>query len=55
MERRKKNIVELTRFSTEQYRAVEKLPLRVLLDNVRSLYNVGAVMRTSDAFLVLFV
>lgn len=52
MERRKKNIVELTRFSTEQYRAVEKLPLRVLLDNVRSLYNVGAVMRTSDAFLV---
>ena len=31
---------------------MEKLPILVLLDNVRSMYNVGSVLRTSDAFLI---
>lgn len=49
---KKKNILELTRCSAAEYQAMPKLPLRVLLDNVRSLHNVGSVFRTSDAFLV---
>ncbi len=48
--RRKKNIVELTRWSAEEYAGVEKLPVKVVLDNVRSLHNVGSLFRTSDAF-----
>ena len=52
MERRKKNIVELTNCSVREYREMEKLPLRVVADNVRSMYNIGAIFRTSDAFLV---
>jgi tRNA G18 (ribose-2'-O)-methylase SpoU len=47
---RKLNIKELNRLTTEEYKAVEKLPLVVVLDNVRSLHNVGAVFRTADAF-----
>lgn len=52
MDRDKKNIFELTNCSVEQYRKIEKLPFAVLLDNVRSMYNVGSVFRTSDAFLI---
>ncbi len=48
----KKTIAELTNCSVEEYREVEKLPLAVLLDNVRSMQNVGSILRTSDAFLV---
>lgn len=48
----KKNIIELTNCSLQQYRQIEKLPIAVVLDNVRSMYNVGAVFRTSDAFLI---
>lgn len=51
-DRTKKNIIELTRISLDDYRSRGKLPLKVALDNVRSLNNVGSVMRTSDAFLV---
>lgn len=36
--------------SVEQFHEAEKLPLVVVLDGVRSLYNVGSVFRTSDAF-----
>lgn len=49
---KKKNITELTNCSVEEYREVEKLPFAVLLDNVRSMQNVGSILRTSDAFLV---
>ena len=49
---RKKNILELTNCSLKQYREKEKLPVAVALDNVRSMYNVGSVFRTSDAFLI---
>ena len=52
MDREKKNIFELTNCSVEQYRQMEKLPVAVLLDNVRSMYNVGSVFRTCDAFLI---
>ena len=48
----KKSILELDRLSTEQYQQVDKLPFIVVLDNVRSLNNIGSVFRTSDAFLV---
>ena len=51
-DRRKKNIVELTRCSVSDYRAMPKLPLRVMADNIRSMYNVGAIFRTADAFCV---
>ncbi len=50
--RQKKSIVELTRVSEEAYRQLPKLPLRVLVEDVRSLQNVGSIFRTSDAFLV---
>lgn len=52
MDTRKKNILELTRCSVEQYRQLPKLPLCVLADNVRSMHNVGSLFRTSDAFRV---
>lgn len=48
--REKKNIAELTRYSVEEYRQVAKLPVRIVLDNVRSMQNVGSVFRTADAF-----
>ena len=52
MGKEKKNIFELTRCSVGQYWEMEKNPVAVLLDNVRSMYNVGSVLRTSDAFLI---
>lgn len=48
----KKTIRDLGRDTVQQYRARRKLPLIVVLDNVRSLNNIGAIFRTSDAFLV---
>jgi len=47
---RKLKITELNRISAEEFKRVEKLPLVVVLDNVRSLHNIGSVFRTSDAF-----
>jgi len=49
---RKLKITEMNRISVEQFHDAEKLPLVVVLDGVRSLYNVGSVFRTSDAFRV---
>jgi 23S rRNA (guanosine2251-2'-O)-methyltransferase len=43
---------ELGRKSVEQYRASEKMPFVIVLDNIRSQANVGSVFRTADAFLV---
>lgn len=48
----KKTIWDLGRDTVDQYRARPKLPLVVVLDNVRSLNNIGSIFRTSDAFLV---
>lgn len=49
---RKLKITELNRISVDQFKVVDKLPLVVVLDDIRSLYNVGSVFRTSDAFRV---
>ncbi|MDE6023129.1 MAG: TrmH family RNA methyltransferase [Muribaculaceae bacterium] len=49
---KKKTIVELTNCSVEEYREIKKLPFRVMLDDVRSMQNVGSILRTCDAFLV---
>ena len=48
----KKSMVELHRVGVEEYKKVEKLPVTVVLDNVRSEMNVGSVFRTADAFLM---
>ncbi|MBR4971272.1 MAG: TrmH family RNA methyltransferase, partial [Paludibacteraceae bacterium] len=49
---RKLEVTELNRISAEEFKTVKKMPLVVVLDNVRSLHNVGSVFRTSDAFLI---
>lgn len=41
---------ELDRLSLEEFKQVDKIPLWVVLDNVRSLHNIGSVFRTADAF-----
>ena len=46
----KLKITEMHRLSVEEYRESKKTPLVVVLDHVRSLYNVGSVFRTADAF-----
>ena len=42
----------MKRLTIDEYREAEKLPLIVVLDDVRSMYNVGSVFRTCDAFRV---
>lgn len=42
----------LGRIDAESFKKAEKMPLVVVLDNVRSMHNVGSVFRSSDAFLV---
>ena len=49
---RKLRTIEMHRLSVEQFREARKLPLIVVLDDVRSLYNVGSVFRSCDAFRV---
>ncbi len=49
---RKKLVTEMGRIDRSAFSKAEKLPLVVVLDNVRSLHNVGSVFRTSDAFRV---
>lgn len=49
---RKLKTIEMHRLSVDEFKAAEKMPLIVVLDNVRSLYNVGSVFRTADAFRV---
>ncbi len=47
---RKLNITELCRISNEEFKEAEKIPLIVVLDEVRSMNNIGSVFRTADAF-----
>ncbi|HHT23651.1 MAG TPA: RNA methyltransferase [Bacteroidales bacterium] len=49
---KKLKITELNRLSNEEFKDAKKTPLIVVLDNVRSLHNIGSVFRTSDTFLV---
>lgn len=43
---------ELGRITVDEFKTTQKTPLIVVLDNIRSLNNIGAVFRTSDAFLI---
>lgn len=47
---KKLKITELNRITPEAFKAAHKLPLVIVLDDVRSLHNIGSVFRTSDAF-----
>lgn len=49
---RKLKITELNRINAEQFKEAKKLSLIVVLDEIRSLHNIGSVFRTSDAFRV---
>lgn len=49
---RKRKITELNRLTPNEFKESQKIPLVVVLDQVRSLHNVGSVFRTSDAFRV---
>ena len=46
----KLTVEEMGRISVADFRTAEKLPLVMVLDNVRSLHNIGSVLRTADAF-----
>lgn len=47
---RKLRTIEMKRLSVEEFKEADKLPLVVVLDDVRSMYNVGSIFRTGDAF-----
>lgn len=49
---KKLTITELNRISKDEFKETDKIPLIVVLDNVRSLNNIGAIFRTCDAFVV---
>lgn len=50
MDHTKLKVTEMGRMSVEEFHNSCKVPLVVVLDNVRSMYNVGSVFRTADAF-----
>ncbi|MDI9605645.1 MAG: RNA methyltransferase [Bacteroidota bacterium] len=52
MRHKKLKLEELNRISIEEFQSAEKIPLVVVLDNVRSQHNIGSIFRTSDAFRV---
>ena len=43
---------ELNRLNLEEFKNKKKLPIVIVLDNIRSAHNVGSIFRTSDAFLI---
>ena len=47
---RKLKITDLHRLTVEEFHKVKKLPLIVVLDDIRSMHNIGSVFRTADAF-----
>ena len=49
---RKLDVLEMNRISAEEFHRARKIPLAVVLDDVRSMNNVGSVFRTADAFRV---
>lgn len=49
---RKLSMDELNRKTVSEFQEAEKIPLIVVLENIRSAYNVGSVLRTADAFLL---
>jgi 23S rRNA (guanosine2251-2'-O)-methyltransferase len=49
---RKLSMDELNRKSVHEFKEAEKMPVVMVLDNIRSMHNVGSVFRTADAFLL---
>lgn len=49
---RKLKLDELNRATVDEFKAADKLPVAVVMDNVRSMHNVGSIFRTSDGFAV---
>ena len=49
---RKLSMDELNRKSVEEFKGAKKIPVIVVLENIRSMHNVGSVFRTADAFLI---
>lgn len=49
---KKLKLEELGRIDIQTFKQTEKIPLVIVLDNIRSMHNVGAVFRTADAFLI---
>ncbi|OIQ28818.1 MAG: RNA methyltransferase [Bacteroidetes bacterium MedPE-SWsnd-G2] len=49
---RKLRNIELNRLSVDDFKLTKKTPIIIVLDNIRSLNNIGSVFRTSDAFLI---
>jgi len=47
---RKRSMADLNRISIAEFRVAEKFPVIIVLDNIRSLNNIGSVFRTADAF-----
>ena len=45
-------MAELNRKSVEEFKGSDKMPIVVVLENIRSAYNVGSIFRTADAFLL---
>lgn len=48
----KLKLEQLGRVDVETFKSLEKIPTIIILDNIRSMHNVGAIFRTSDAFLI---
>lgn len=48
----KLKLEELGRVDVETFKTLEKIPVVIVLDNIRSMHNVGSVFRTADAFLI---
>lgn len=49
---KKLKLEELGRIDVETFKKSDKIPMVIVLDNIRSMHNVGAIFRTSDAFLI---
>ena len=52
MDKKKKSMLELNRITCQEFKQAQKIPLVVVLDDVRSLNNIGSVFRTADALVV---
>ena len=49
---KKLKLSDLNRISKEEFKSVDKTPISIVLDDIRSLHNIGSVFRTADAFLI---
>ena len=49
---RKLSLKELGRVNIEEYKKAEKIPIAIVIDNIRSALNVGSAFRTADAFAI---